>query len=173
SLQDWKDSNDAYRLNGAESEDTYLELPVPYRARNGPLEATAELLQIKGVTPGLYFGSSDHPGLVEFVTVQGQGRVNINTAPEPVLKALGLSEAEVSDIVQSRLSAPYAGVPPRFTGRGLSAASRTFRVEAAGWVGDEAVAVRVLAIVQRATEGGAGQLGITILSWNPSAAVRR
>ncbi|MFQ5899526.1 MAG: general secretion pathway protein GspK [Candidatus Methylomirabilia bacterium] len=172
SLQDWKDSNDAYRLNGAESEDTYLELPVPYRARNGPLEAVAELLQIKGVTAALYSGSTDEPGLAEFVTVWGQGQVNINTAPEPVLKALGLSEAEVSDIVQSRQSAPYAAVPPRFAGRGLSAASRTFRVEAEGWVGDGAVRVRVVAIVQPTSEEDADEPAATILSWNPNPVAR-
>lgn len=167
SLQDWKDPNEEHRLNGAESEDTYLKHPVPYRARNGPLEDVAELLQIKGVTRALYFGSADEPGLVELVTVNGTGQVNINTAPEPVLKALGLSEADVSEIVQSRSIAPYATVPPRFTGRGFAATSRTFRVEAAGWVGGT-VRVRGLAIVQKTSEAGARQPAVTILSWNPN-----
>lgn len=172
SLQDWKDANDAHRLNGAESEDTYLRLPVPYRARNAPLEEVAELLQIKGVTPGLYHGSTGQSGLAEFVTVHGGGQVNINTAPEPVLKALGLSDAEVSEIVQSRQNAPYAAVPPRFTGRGLGAFSSTYRVEAAGWVGSGDVRVRVLAIVQRTPVLGADRRTVIIRSWNPSLLTR-
>ncbi len=167
SLQDWKDPDELPRLNGAESEDTYLRLPVPYRSRNGLLEDVAELLQIKGVTPALYYGSPGQPGLAEFVTVRGSGQVNLNTASEPVLKAFGLSDAEISEIIQSRRSAPYAAVPPRFAGRGLAVGSRTYRVEAAGWVGGEA-RVRVLAIVQRTTEAGTGQPTAIILSWNPS-----
>ncbi len=168
SLQDWKDPDDIPRLNGAESEDTYLRLPVPYRARNGPLQDVAELLQIKGVTPALYYGNAGQPGLAELVTVHGTGQVNINTAPEPVLKALGLSEAEVSEIVQSRRLAPYALVPPRFAARGLSVSSRTYRIEAAGWVEGGQTRVRAVGIIQRGAEAGTGQPRALIISWNPS-----
>ncbi len=164
SLQDWKDTNELHRLNGAESEDTYLKLPVPYRARNGNLEAVEELLQIKGVTPALFYGRSGSPGLVEFITVAGSGQVNINTASQTALKALGLSDAEVSEILQSRAEAPYAAVPPRFTGRRLSAGTRTFRVEAVGEMGGK-VRSRVIAIVQKKT-GVGGQASPVILSWN-------
>ena len=170
SLQDWKDPDELHRVNGAESEDTYLRLPVPYRSRNAPLEEVAELLQIKGVTPTLYFGSAGQPGLAELVTVRGGGQVNINTAPEPVLKALGLSEAEVSLIVQSRRSAPYATVPAQFGGRGLIVGSRTFRVEAAGLIRGE-VRARALAIVQKTTEAGQDRSAAVILSWNPNPPV--
>ena len=62
SLQDWKDADDLRRINGAESEDYYLKLPVPYRARNGPLQDTAELLQIRGVTREIYQGVEGTPG---------------------------------------------------------------------------------------------------------------
>lgn len=169
SLQDWKDPNDLHRLNGAES-DHYLRLPVPYRARNANLGDIAELLQIRGMTPELYFGRSGEPGLAEFVTVHGAGQVNINTASPTILKALGLSDAEVSEIVQARSTTPYATVPPRFVGRGLSIASRTFRVEAQGFVGGELTA-RVVAIVQKRSDQ-AGQPGGVILSWNPVAGGR-
>ena len=165
SLQDWKDPNELRRLNGAESED-YLRLPVPYRARNANLEDLAELLQIHGVTPDLYFGRSGEPGLVEFVTVRGAGQVNINTASSAVLKALGLSETEVSQIVQTRAAAPYAQVPAQFTGRGLSTSTRTFRVEAEGFVNGERTA-RVVAIVQKANDASGQPAGV-IVSWNPA-----
>ncbi|HUG35489.1 MAG TPA: hypothetical protein VML54_00975, partial [Candidatus Limnocylindrales bacterium] len=137
SLQDWKDPNDEHRASGAESSDYYLKLPVPYRARNGRLQDTAELLQIRGVTPEIYRGKPDQPGLAEHVTVYGRGIVNMNTASRPVLRALGLSEAEVAVIMQTRVTTPYAFVDGRFAGRGLAVGSQTFRIEAEGFVAGE------------------------------------
>lgn len=147
SLQDWRDPNEEYRLNGAES-DYYLKLPVPYRAKNGNLDSVREILQIRGVTPEIYAGGPDRPGLADFATVKAPGLININTAPPLVLRALGLAQAQVGEIVQSRRITPYASVPATFGGRGLTAQTRTFRVEAEGRV-DGRVAARVVAIVQR------------------------
>jgi general secretion pathway protein K len=148
SIQDWRDPNDEHRLNGAESEDTYLKLKVPYRARNGNLESVAELLQIKGITRDLFHGAEGRPGLVDLVTVKGGTLVNINTAPPRVLRALGLADAEVEQIVQARRTAPYATLPGQFGGRGLGIATRTFRIEAEGLIGDRVVS-RATAVVQR------------------------
>lgn len=148
SLQDWRDPNDLHRLNGAESDDYYLKLPVPYRAKNANLDAVRELLQIRGVTPEIYNGAPDHPGLAEAVTVKTAGQININTATPLVLAALGLSAAEISEIQQSRHVQPYATMPGKFGGRGLAAQTRTFRIEADGIV-DGRVAARVIAIVQK------------------------
>ena len=153
SIQDWRDPDELHRLNGAESEDYYLKLPVPYRAHNANLESVAELLQIKGVTPAIYNGTKDRPGLAGLVTVRGSGAVNMNTAGPEALAALGLSTAEITEIVQFRHNnGPYPSVPGKFGGRNLSVATRTFRVEAEGIV-DERVAVRLTAIVEKRTDG--------------------
>ena len=168
SLQDWKDPNDLTRINGAESEDFYLKLPVPYRARNGALQDTAELLQIRGVTPEIYRGDKDRPGLADFVTVIGGNTVNMNTAPAQVLKALGLSDAEVTEITQTRTRTPYSSVDQRFTVRGLAVGSTTFRIEAEGLIAGEPRA-RIVAIVQRRSTSPRGAppppLGVATLSW--------
>lgn len=148
SLQDWRDANDEHRLNGAESDDYYLELPVPYRAHNAILESAAELLQVRGVTPELYHGTPERRGLVDLVTVKSTGQLNINTASREALKALGLSDAEMEDIRQARRDALYTTVPPRFSGRGLNFTSQTFRVEAEGIVNGR-VAARVTAVIQK------------------------
>ncbi|MBI2161880.1 MAG: general secretion pathway protein GspK [Candidatus Rokubacteria bacterium] len=148
SLQDWRDPNDLHRLNGAESDDYYLKLPVPYRAKNANLDSARELLQIRGVTPEIYNGAPDRPGLAGAVTVKTAGQININTATPLVLAALGLSAAEISEIEQARHAQPYAAVPAKFGGRGLAAQTRTFRIEADGIV-DGRVAARITAIVQR------------------------
>ncbi|HEX9418965.1 MAG TPA: hypothetical protein VGA81_07920, partial [Methylomirabilota bacterium] len=137
SLQDWKDPDDLHRVNGAESEDYYLKLPVPYRARNGALQDEAELLQIRGVTREIYRGSEHRPALSDLVTVAGRDAVNMNTAPVPVLTALGLSQAEILEITGTRVRAPYTSVPARFAGKGLAVGTATFRIEAEGLVAGE------------------------------------
>jgi len=168
SLLDWRDANEEHRLHGAESEDHYLKLPVPYRARNANLESVTELLQIRGVTRELYEGRAGRdgregrPGLAELVTVHTPGVVNLNTAPPEVLRALGLSEAEIGEILQTRRQGPYATLPGRFGGRNLSVTTRTFRIEGEGWV-DGRVRARVRAIVQRRVE--ATGPGYVVLEW--------
>jgi general secretion pathway protein K len=153
SIQDWRDPNEEHRANGAESDDYYLKLPVPYRARNANIESITELLQIKGVTAAIYHGAKDRPGLAALVTARGSGSVNMNTAGPAVLTALGLSSAEISEIVQGRHNnGPFASVPGKFGARNLSVATGTFRIEAEGIV-DERVAARLTAIVQKRTEG--------------------
>jgi general secretion pathway protein K len=162
SIQDWRDPNEEHRANGAESEDHYLKLKVPYRAHNTNLESVTELLQIKGVTPEIYHGDKDRPGLAGLVTVRGRGAVNMNTAPPEVLGALGLSTAEITEIVQARrIEGPYASLPGKFGNRNLSTATQTFRIEAEGIV-DDRVAARLIAIVQRRAEGTSP---VTVLEW--------
>ena len=171
SLQDWKDPDDLSRLNGAESTDFYLKLPVPYRARNGALQDVAELLQIRGVTREIYRGEAGRPGLADLVTVAGRNTVNMNTARPPVLKALGLSDAEVSEIAETRTRTPYPSVPARFTGRGLGVGSTTFRIEAEGLIAGEPRA-RIVAIVQRQSGPPSGvavpSVGVRTLSRRPA-----
>ena len=167
SIEDWRDTNDTRRINGAESDD-YEKMAVPYRARNANLQDVAELLQIKGITPELYYGSGgDQPGLVDLVTVRSRGTVNINTAPKAVLQALGFGEAEIQDIVQSRSVNPYGSVPARYTGRRLTVGSATFRIEADGLIAGEPRA-RIVAIVQRSVGPQTGAAPtLAVFAWRP------
>lgn len=163
SLQDWRDTNELHRLHGAES-DFYLQLPVPYRAANTNVQDAAELLQVRGVTPALYFGTGGAPGLGDLVTAITRNAVNLNTAAAPVLKAFGLSDAEVDDVLQTRTRAPYPSVPGRFGGRGFTVGSNVFRIEAEGLVAGVPRS-RVVAVVQRGGEDS--PLEVRILSWRP------
>jgi general secretion pathway protein K len=163
SLQDWRDANEDHRLNGAESEDTYLELPLPYRSKNANLDSITELLQVKGVTPAIFWGTADKPGLAAFVTAKSPGQVNLNTAPCEVLKALGFGEAECTAVDHGRREGPYPSVPGQFGGRGLTTTTRTFRIEADGIVGGE-VRARITAIVQRRADAGGD--GVVVLEWS-------
>jgi general secretion pathway protein K len=163
SLQDWRDANEEHRLNGAESDDTYLQLPLPYRSKNANLDSITELLQIKGVTPAIFYGSEGKPGLAAFVTAKSPGQVNLNTAPCVVLKALAFGEAECTAVDQARRQGPYPSVPGQFGGRGLATTTRTFRIEAEGIVGGE-VRARLTAIVQRRAD--AANDSIAVLEWS-------
>jgi len=163
SLQDWRDPNEEHRANGAESEDTYLKLTVPYRSKNGNLDSLSEMRQIKGVTAKLMDGEEGKPGLGELATVKSRGQVNINTARREVLRALGLGDAEFSQIEQFRRQGPYPSVPGQFGGRGLGVTSRTFRIEALGLI-DGHVRARLVAIVEKRTD--AGGEGVAVIEWS-------
>jgi general secretion pathway protein K len=163
SLQDWRDANEEHRLNGAESDDTYLQRPLPYRSKNANLDSITELLQIKGMTPAVFYGAEDKPGLVAFVTAKSTGQVNLNTAPCVVLKALGFGEVECTAVDQARREGPYTSVPGQFGGRGLATTTRTFRIEAEGIVGGE-VRARITAIVQRRAD--AANDSVIVLEWS-------
>jgi general secretion pathway protein K len=165
SIQDWRDANEEHRANGAESEDTYLKLSVPYRSRNANLESIAELLQIKGVTPALYYGTENKPGLASALTVRSPGQVNLNTADAVVLKALNFSDAEISQVIQTRRDGCFTSVPGNYAGRGLVLTSRTFHIEAEGLV-DGRLAARLTAVIQKRVDGTTPS--VSILEWSTS-----
>jgi len=151
SIQDWRDPDENHRANGAESEDYYLKLPIPYRSHNANLESITELQQIKGITPEIYKGTKDRLALSSLVTVRSAG-------------TLGLSTAEITEIEQGRHdNGPFANVPGKFGGRNLSVVTRTFRVEAEGIV-DDRVAARLTAIVQKRTD--VDPPSVVVLEWS-------
>jgi general secretion pathway protein K len=86
---DWIDENDdAIGFGGAESS-YYQGLEAPYEPRNGPMEFVEELLLVRGITPELYYGTEETPGLAPLVTPHGlDSKININTADPLVLGAL-------------------------------------------------------------------------------------
>jgi general secretion pathway protein K len=114
SLKDWLDSADddaITGLSGAESS-YYQDLTPPYASRNSPMPDINDLLLVKGITPELFYGGSEKPGIADFLTVYGMqpgagtsfifpGKININTAELPVLVALLPSEN--ADLAQTFL----------------------------------------------------------------------
>jgi general secretion pathway protein K len=100
SLKDWLDFGDddaITGLTGAES-DYYEALDPPYSCRNGPIQHISELTLIRGMSPALFTGLENQLGLSHYLTIHGMsrqgsrftfnGKINLNTAPEPVIKAL-------------------------------------------------------------------------------------
>lgn len=100
SIIDWTDSDDEVthlpfiqRENmGAESI-YYSKLQVPYRCRNALLDTTEELLLVKGITQEVF------ERICDYVTVYGDGRININSASRQVIMCL----SEKMDVVLAQM----------------------------------------------------------------------
>ncbi|WP_045221777.1 general secretion pathway protein GspK [Desulfonatronum thioautotrophicum] len=104
SILDWIDEDDLRRLEGAETP-YYLSLDRPYLAKNGPLQSIEELLLIRGIDAALYWGSEGRPGLIDFLSVTGQGgeTLDINSAsPRAMTLVPGIGEDAVNAVVQNR-----------------------------------------------------------------------
>lgn len=109
-ILDWRDADGAGPAEG----DYYGSLDPPYSAANDEFRHIEELLFVRDVSPQLFFGEdSNHnglldpqeddldvlppsdngdgmlqSGLLDLLTVYGEGSVNVNTAPGPVLQVL-------------------------------------------------------------------------------------
>ena len=101
-IVDWVDKDDTPEPAGAESL-YYQTLRPSYRAANAPLQTLLELRLIKGMTPEIMAKLSK---LVTVYPLEGQGKVNLNTADPLVIQALdiAITQSVAADIVQSR---PY------------------------------------------------------------------
>lgn len=112
SIMDWRDKDSLHRLNGAE-DDYYLSLPQPYKSKNGDFTSIEELLLVRGVTPGVFYG-----GLKDMVAVYQDketgldnriiakfdfDKININAASPRMLRALPrMTEDVVQAIIKYR-----------------------------------------------------------------------
>ena len=85
-ILDYIDADMTPRSLGAE-ESAYLEAGL-LPPRNGPMTDIRELLNIPGITRDLMVASGTRPGLEDLLTVHGDGRINLNTAPEGVIRAI-------------------------------------------------------------------------------------
>jgi general secretion pathway protein K len=82
SIIDWRDADsELVTPDGAEAE-YYQSLPYPYLPRNGPFQTIGELLLVRGVTPEMFFGTADHLGLADLVTVDSQS-LNTDASGNP------------------------------------------------------------------------------------------
>ena len=167
SILDWRDANEEHRLNGAES-DYYQALPVPYRSKNADFDSVEELLQVRGVTPALFYGSAGTPGLAEYLTVASNGTVNVNTASDVVLRTLGFAPAEVDLLKQGRPYLDAASIPSSLRGRGgQTVKSASFRIEATGEVPGQGR--RTLRVVLQRQSVQDGLAKVTLRGWQWTA----
>jgi len=97
---DWRDPDSMLSIPLGSAEGAYYEnLPQPYQAKNEDFTHLNELLLVKGVSRGVFDKIKD------FITIYGDGKVNINTATPEVLSSLGMDKSLVAKIIAFRYGA--------------------------------------------------------------------
>lgn len=98
-IEDWRDEDNIPKSTGdvgAGAEDSYYQsLDTPYLTSGREFKALEELLLVKGITEKLFYEK-----LIDYVTIYGDGKININTASEEVLNAaFGIGYPELASKV--------------------------------------------------------------------------
>lgn len=103
SILDWRDRGSEVRANGAER-DCPLERGRPYHAPNRAFLTREELLEVCGMTPALFYGNADVPGLRDVVSVWASSlKINPRRAPALVLQVLtGGDAAGAAELLAQR-----------------------------------------------------------------------
>jgi|GEM_PF-1091161 len=105
-IKAWRGDKDSLDMD-----DYYQAQDPPYHCKKSKFDAIEEILLVKGVTPEIFYGiDTNENGIIDFnevglkgyITVYGDGTVNINTAPEIVLKAALGNEIIANYILEAR-----------------------------------------------------------------------
>jgi general secretion pathway protein K len=157
---DWTDSDDQVTCLpfiknqnlGAESA-YYDTLTPPYKCKNAPLDATEELLLVKGVTPDVFALIHD------YITVYGDGEININCAPKHIIESLSekMDPALAQLIIDRRKIKPFETITELQDVPGMTASIYN-AIKNAATVRSTAQYYQVV------SRGNAGQLGSTIVA---------
>ncbi len=100
SVIDWRDKDSELFSPLAGAEDSYYRnTHSPYEAKDADFEVLEELLLVKGIDKDIF------EKIKNYVTIYGNGKVNINTASEPALFAAGVSERLIDKIMVFRRGA--------------------------------------------------------------------
>lgn len=155
-----------WRSAGNNTDDNYYKsLTPPYECKHAEFCAIEELMLVKGFTPALFAGIKD------YVTVFGDGKVNINTATKRVFLAYGLNESAVQGIIDYRNGIDknpgtkddpaFYGLPREgdfqyltpadiaILGNHFTTVSNYFRIEAMGMVARSRIISKVSCFIQR------------------------
>lgn len=195
SLKDWLDSGDNDAITGLSGAETpyYQGLKPPYPARNAPVQDLNDLLLVKGITPELFYGTAELPGIVHYLTPYGMapgegtsvsfpGRINVASAELPVLFALIPAEskqlAETLDEMRRDIASGKQKIDMKnpnwlnqlpgmadlkLDPKLITLQSDLFRIEATAVLHD--AETTVTAVVQRVQAPRMGKWTCRVLSW--------
>ncbi|MBU2102271.1 MAG: hypothetical protein ABH865_06035 [Candidatus Omnitrophota bacterium] len=97
SIVDWRDTDSMLSIPLGSAEDSfYRSFPYSYEAKDGPFEVLEELLLVKGVTQEVF------EKIKKYITIYGDGKINVNTASGEVLASLGIDRSVVERIMVFR-----------------------------------------------------------------------
>lgn len=100
SIVDWRDADDIRSgcPDGSSEKLKYSRRGYQYVPRNRPFVCVEEVMLVHGMTPGIFVNIRD------MITVNGSGKININTVSTEVLHVLGLDMALAEKIIEYRES---------------------------------------------------------------------
>ena len=101
-IKDWIDADNEVTRFGAENAH-YQALDKPCSCKNAPIEFLEELLLIRGITKELFYGTEEKPGISDYISPHGNGKININTADRLVLSALSDEIKEDPEMVENMI----------------------------------------------------------------------
>ena len=98
-ITDWRDADSELSTPVGSAEDSFYRNLThnPYEAKDAPLEALDELRLVKDMDAG------SMERLKDYLTVFGDGKININTAPKAVFWALGMGTYLTDKVMLYRL----------------------------------------------------------------------
>ncbi len=116
---DWVDYDDEVtylpfikRDNRGAENSYYIDLMESYKCKNAPFEILSELLLVKGMTETVFYGLAGDEtrniepieGIQEYLTIYGDGKVNVNEASPMVIQSLSdkMGPSVVQSIVEQR-----------------------------------------------------------------------
>ncbi len=91
-IVDWLDSDSL----GEGEEDFYQGLSAPYHCKNDLIECLEEMYLIRGITAEIF------KKLKPYITIYGDGKININTAGKEVFMSLGMDDTLAQQILDYR-----------------------------------------------------------------------
>lgn len=95
-ITDWRDVDNLPKSAGGERDD-YLKQGLLALPANAPFREPEELLGVRGMTPEIFAAARP------YLTTRGNGTVNLNTAPAPVLRVLpGMTDVILAQIIGLR-----------------------------------------------------------------------
>lgn len=92
---DWREYGES-EISGFYSDEYYENLEYPYKPKKTDFEVLDELLLVRGMNEEIF------ERLLPFVTIYGEGKVNVNSASRAVLTALGIKNELVDFILAIR-----------------------------------------------------------------------
>ncbi len=92
-IADWVDADEIRLSDGSFEDQYYNSLEQAYSSKNGPFDSVAEMQLVEGVDDDLY---ADLRNSVTVYPFAGGGQINVNTAPESVLKSIRFRESQAT-----------------------------------------------------------------------------
>jgi general secretion pathway protein K len=131
-LADWRDAPEGSFCDGRSP-----------ACHNAPLNTVDELRLVPGMTPALF------DACAPYVTIYGDGRINLNTADPIVLSAVGLTAPQVATILQQRALQPYAAIPQGLPDGCCGVSSTQFEAQILATLPPASTSTRLRAVFDR------------------------